>query len=247
MRLGSPSNAWNLPEAFTSDRSGGVQAYASAVGQFLQDILPLLHVHPVDFLTAAPMDGLRKEWMSAESVWMIEALDHPTVLLSGGEECPRSQTGSCVLSFFDRARQLRMPRHPTTNPVDSEQAMNHAFKLFTSPKKIHEVDCMRLAVLAAIDDACATTATTTAGQVESRGFTASDPCKILEFGGGVGRLAQCLALQHGLQVCGVDCSAAFVRRPTPLPLALFHFCFAHILLVRLSPGRHCVAACKLSV
>ena len=28
----------------------------------------------------------------------------------------------------------------------------------------------------------------------------------MDFGAGVGRLAQCLALQHGLDVCGLDCS-----------------------------------------
>ena len=32
---------------------------------------------------------------------------------------------------------------------------------------------------------------------------------VLDFGAGVGRLAQCLAMQHGLRVCGVDCSAEF--------------------------------------
>ena len=29
---------------------------------------------------------------------------------------------------------------------------------------------------------------------------------MMDFGAGVGRLAQCLALQHGLDVCGLDCS-----------------------------------------
>lgn len=32
---------------------------------------------------------------------------------------------------------------------------------------------------------------------------------VLDLGAGVGRLAQCLALQYGLRVCGVDCSSDF--------------------------------------
>ena len=79
-----------------------------------------------------------------------------------------------------------MPRQPATQPPQpaGEEPSSSAaaapplapeLKMFTNPKKVHEVERMSHAVLAAAADA--------------------GVGRVIEFGGGVGRLAQCLALQ----------------------------------------------------
>ena len=167
--LGDPRNPYNLPPAFTAhadeaeprDHGAAARRYVTAIAAFVQRHRHVLECHPVEFLTEQPMARLPAAWLE-ELPSLEDRLGHG-LLVPEPEPAPEPspepepepspepepEPSGGLLGFFRDARALQMPRQPAEVAGEpGYRPLAQELRMFTKPKKIHEVERLSNVVLA---------------------------------------------------------------------------------------------------
>ena len=153
--LGDPRNPYNLPPAFAAhadeaeprDHGAAARRYVTAIAAFVQRHRHVLECHPVEFLTEQPMARLPAAWLEE-----LPSLEHRLghgLLVAEPEPAPEPEPSGGLLGFFRDARALQMPRQPAEVAGEpGYRSLAQELRMFTKPKKIHEVERLSNVVLA---------------------------------------------------------------------------------------------------
>jgi hypothetical protein len=100
--------------------------------------------------------SLPHAWTSPDELSRLESMTDPGALLRDGAAAAAAASGlsrgpgTLFDNFFAVVRAHQMPRQPAAPQAGEHRpALADELRMFTKPKKVHEVECMSHALLAA--------------------------------------------------------------------------------------------------